>query len=176
MNKIIVSIVLAIILVLGINKITDIIYYVEKPEKSAYQVVGVSTTVSTETTEVTSTDSEITDIMVLLAAASVADGEKIFLKCAACHSISKGGANKIGPALWNVLGRQTGSLPDYKYSKAMAAHGKSWSFEEMNGFLTKPKNWIKGTKMSFIGLKSGKERAAVILYMNKNSDSPLSLQ
>ena len=176
MNKIIVSIVLAIILVVGINKITDIIYYVEKPEKSAYQVVDVSTTVSTETTEVTSTDSEITDIMVLLAAASVTDGEKIFKKCAACHSISKGGGNKIGPALWNVLGRQAGSLPDYKYSKAMAAHGKSWSFEEMNGFLTKPKNWIKGTKMSFIGLKSGKERAAVILYMNKNSDSPLPLQ
>ena len=176
MNKIIVSIVLAIILVLGINKIADIIYYVEKPEKSAYKVVDVSTTVSSETTEVTSTDSEITNIMVLLAAASVTDGEKIFKKCAACHSISKGGGNKIGPALWNVLGRQTGSLPDYKYSKAMAAHGKSWSFEEMNGFLTKPKNWIKGTKMSFIGLKSGKERAAVILYMNKNSDSPLSLQ
>ena len=176
MNKIIVSIVLAIILILGINKIADIIYYVEKPKKPAYQVVGVSTTVSTETTEVTSTDSEITDIMVLLAAASVTDGEKIFKKCAACHSISKGGGNKIGPALWNVLGRQTGSLQDYKYSKAMTAHGKSWSFEEMNGFLTKPKNWIKGTKMSFIGLKSGKERAAVILYMNKNSDSPLSLQ
>ena len=58
----------------------------------------------------------------------------------------------------------------------MAAHGKSWSFEEMNAFLTKPKNWIKGTKMSFIGLKSAKERAAVILYMNKNSDSPLPLQ
>ena len=125
--------------------------------------MGVSTTVSTETTEVTSTDSEITDIMVLLAAAIVTDGEKIFKKCAACHSISKGGGNKIGPALWNVLGRQTGSLPDYKYSKAVSAHGKSWSFEEMNGFLTKPKNWIKGTKMSFIGLKSGKERAAVIL-------------
>jgi cytochrome c len=176
MNKIIVSIVLAIILILGINKIADIIYYVEKPEKSTYKVVDVSTTVSSETTEVTSTDSEITDIMVLLAAASVTDGEKIFKKCAACHSISKGGGNKIGPALWNVLGRQTGSLPDYKYSKAMAAHGKSWSFEEMNGFLTKPKNWIKGTKMSFIGLKSGKERAAVILYMNNNSDSPLSLQ
>ena len=176
MNKIIVSIVLAIILILGINKIADIIYYVEKPEKSTYKVVDVSTTVSSETTEVTSTDSEITDIMVLLAAASVTDGEKIFKKCAACHSISKGGGNKIGPALWNVLGRQTGSLPDYKYSKAMAAHGKPWSFEEMNGFLTKPKNWIKGTKMSFIGLKSGKERAAVILYTNKNSDSPLSLQ
>ena len=176
MNKIIVSIVLAIILVLGINKITDIIYYVEKPEKSAYQVVGVSTTVSTETTEVTSTDSEITDIMVLLAAASVTDGEKIFKKCAACHSIAKGGRNKIGPALYNVLGRQAGSLPDYKYSKAMIAYGKKWTPEEIDGFLTNPKGWVKGTKMSYAGLKNLKERASLILYMNENTDNPLSLK
>ena len=175
MNKIVVSILLAIILILGINKISDVIFYVEKPEKSAYQVADVSTTATTETTSASSSTGS-GDIMTLLASASAADGKKVFKKCAACHSIAKGGGNKIGPALWSVLGRQTGSLPDYKYSKAMAAHGKSWSFEEMNGFLTKPKNWIKGTKMSFIGLKSGKERAAVILYMNKNSDSPLSLQ
>ena len=58
----------------------------------------------------------------------------------------------------------------------MVAHGKSWSFEEMNGFLTKPKGWIKGTKMSFAGLKNAKERAAVILYMNENTNSPLPLQ
>ena len=57
----------------------------------------------------------------------------------------------------------------------MAAHGKPWSFEEMNGFLIKPKNWIKGTKMSFAGIKNAKERAAVILYMNENTDSPLPL-
>ena len=58
----------------------------------------------------------------------------------------------------------------------MAAHGKNWSFEEMNSFLIKPKDWIKGTKMSFAGLKKPEERAAVILYMNENSSSPLPLQ
>ena len=173
MNKIIVSIILAIILVLGINKITDIIFHVEKLEKSAYQVTSVSTT--TETTS-TSASVESGEIMMLLASASVVDGKKVFKKCAACHTIAKGGGNKIGPALWGVLGRQAGSIPDYKYSKAMAAHGKPWSFEEMSGFLTKPKDWIKGTKMTFIGLKKETERAAVILYMNKNTDNPLSLQ
>ena len=90
-----------------------------------------------------------------------------------CHSVSKGGDNKIGPALWGVLGRKAGSLSDYKYSKAMSAYGKSWSFEEMDGFLTKPKEWIKGTKMSYAGLKNAKDRAALILYMNENTDSPL---
>ena len=175
MNKIIVSIVLAIFLVLGINKITDVIYYVEKPEKSVYQVDSVVSVASTTSTESNSESSESGDIMALFASVNAADGAKIFKKCAACHSIAKGGGNKIGPALWGVIGRKAGGVLDYKYSKAMAAYGKPWSFEEMNGFLTKPKEWIKGTKMSFAGLKNIKERAAVILYMNENSDSPLPL-
>ena len=175
MNKIIASIILTAILVLGINKITNIIFYVEKPEQSAYQVASVSTTVTTESTS-TSSNTSSAGIMALLATASIADGKKIFKKCAACHSIAKSGGNKIGPALWGVLGRQAGSVSDYKYSKTMATHGKPWTFEEMNSFLTKPKDWIKGTKMSFVGLKSEKDRAAVILYMNEKTDSPLPLQ
>ena len=174
MKKIIASIILAIILILGINKITDIIFYVEKPEKSL-QVASISTTTTTETTSTSSIIGSV-EIMALLALASVADGEKVFKKCAACHSIAKGKGNKIGPALFGVLGRQAGSLVDYKYSKAMIAHGKPWTFEEMNSFLTKPKDWVKGTKMSFVGLKNAKDRAAVILYMNENTDSPLPLQ
>tara|TARA_B100001123_G_scaffold739_1_gene1026 strand:+ start:107 stop:634 length:528 start_codon:yes stop_codon:yes gene_type:complete len=173
MNKIIVSIVLAIILVLGINKITDVIYHVKKPKTSAYQV-NVTTVASTET-QTSSESSQDGNIMALFASVSSADGAKVFKKCAACHSISEGGANKIGPALWGVLGRQAGSVSGYKYSKAIAAHGKIWSFEEMNGFLIKPKDWIKGTKMSFAGLKNAKDRAAVIIYMNENSSNPLPL-
>ncbi len=176
MNKIIVSIVLAVILVLGINKVTDLIFYVEKPEKSAYQVASVTNDASTASTETSSVSSDSENIMALFASTSSAEGAKVFKKCAACHSISEGGGNKIGPALWGVLGRPAGSVSGYKYSKAMAAHGKNWSFEEMNGFLIKPKDWIKGTKMAFAGLKNAKERAAVILYMNENSNSPLATQ
>ena len=176
MNKIIVSIVFAVILIVGINKITDSIFYVEKPEKSAYQVASVTTAASTTSTETNSTSSESGNIMALFASTSAAEGAKVFKKCSACHSIAEGGANKIGPALWGVLGRPAGSVPGYKYSKAMAAHGKNWSFEEMNGFLIKPKDWIKGTKMSFAGLKNAKDRAAVIRYMNENTNSPLPLQ
>ena len=175
MNKIIVSIIFAIILVLGINKIADVIFYVEKPTQSAYKIATVSTKTSDKTSSANSS-SESGDIMKLLASANVTDGEKVFKKCAACHSIAKGGSNKIGPALWGVLGRKAGSVADYKYSKALISHGKSWSFEEMNGFLIKPKEWIKGTKMAFAGLKKETDRAAVILYMNEKSDSPLPLQ
>jgi len=176
MNKIIVSVLFALVLIFGINKITDVVFHVDKPEKSAYLIAStsVSETNSSTTSEAANTVSE--NILVLLASANISDGEKVFKKCAACHSIAKGGKNKIGPALWGILGRQAGSINDYKYSKAMAGHGKKWSFEEMNNFLIKPKDWIKGTKMSFAGLKKPEERAAVILYMNQSSDSPLPLQ
>ena len=176
MNKIIVSIVFAVILIMGINKIADSIFYVEKPEKSAYQVANVTTITSTTTSETSSENSGSENIMALFASTSATEGAKVFKKCLACHSIAEGGKNKIGPALWGVLGRKAGSVSDYKYSKAMAAYGKPWSFEEMNGFLAKPKDWIKGTKMSFAGLKKAEDRAAVILYMNENTNSPLPLQ
>tara|TARA_B100001971_G_C17934215_1_gene404282 strand:- start:33 stop:563 length:531 start_codon:yes stop_codon:yes gene_type:complete len=176
MNKIIVSIVFAIILVLGINKIADSIFYIEKPEKSAYQLSSITNVASTTASEISSENSESGNIMALFASTSAADGAKVFKKCLACHSIEKGGPNKIGPNIFAVLNRRAGSVSGYKYSKAMAAYEKVWSFEEMNGFLTKPKDWIKGTKMSFAGLKNAKDRAAVILYLNKNTDNPLPLQ
>ena len=176
MNKIVVSVAFAVILLIGINKIADTIYNVEKPEKSAYQVASSTTVDSTNASETNSENLESESIMALFASVSSTDGAKVFSKCKACHSIAKDGGNKIGPALWGVIGRKAGSLTDYKYSKAMAAHGKPWSFEEMNGFLIKPKEWVKGTKMSYAGLKNEKDRAAVILYMNENSDSPLPLQ
>ena len=176
MNKIIVSIVLAIILVLGINKIADVIFFVKKPEKSAYQVASVTTTNSTTANKTSPESSESVNIMALFASVNAADGAKIFKKCLSCHSIEKGKPNKIGPNIFGVLNRKAGSVSGYKYSKAMLAYGKIWSFEEMNGFLTKPKDWIKGTKMSFAGLKKAKDRAAVILYINENTDNPLPLQ
>jgi len=158
---------------MGINKIADSIYYVKKPEKSAYQVESVTTVASTTASETNSENSGTGNIMALFASVSAAEGAKVFSKCKACHSIAKTGGNKIGPALWGILGRKAGSLTDYKYSKAMAAYKKSWTFEEMDGFLTKPKEWIKGTKMSYAGLKNAKDRAALILYMNQNTDNPL---
>ena len=176
MNKIVVSVAFAVILLIGINKIADTIYNVEKPAKSAYQVASSTTVDSTNASETNSENLESESIMALFASVSATDGAKVFSKCKACHSIAKDGGNKIGPALWGVIGRNAGAVTDYKYSKAMLAHGKKWSFEEMNGFLIKPKEWVQGTKMSYAGLKDAKDRAAVILYMNENSDNPLPVQ
>ena len=110
-----------------------------------------------------------------MAMGDLAHGEKVFKKCAACHSINKGGKNNIGPAFYNVVGRKVGSISDYKYSKALSEYDNDWSFEELNGYLIKPAKWIKGTKMAFAGLEKRKDRASVILYLNQNSDNPKPL-
>ena len=172
-NKIVAAILMVALLIIGIGKISGIIFYVEKPKVPGYavetdQVANIS---SAETGAV----DEKVDISALMAMGDAVSGEKIFKKCAACHSIVKDGKNKIGPALYNVVGRQVGGVSDYKYSKALAGYEKSWTFEELNGFLLKPAKWIKGTKMAYAGLRKEEDRASIIKYLNQNSDSPQPL-
>ena len=173
LNKIIAAVLMVALIVIGIGKLTEVIFHVEKPKTPGYAVdveqVVASSAASSENVE------EKIDIAALMATGDLAVGEKVFKKCAACHSIVKGGKNNIGPALYNVVGRQIGSVNDYKYSKALSGYGKEWSFEELNGYLLKPAKWIKGTKMAFAGLRKEKDRASVILYLNQNSDNPLPL-
>ena len=173
LNKIIAAILMVGLLLIGIGKISKVIFHVEKPEKPGYAVevekVVSASSISTEVTQ------EVVDISALMAMGDISSGEKIFKKCAACHSIVKGGKNNIGPALYNVVGRKVGVIADYKYSKALASYEKEWTFEELNGYLIKPAKWIKGTKMAFAGLRKEKDRASVIKYLNQNSDNPLPL-
>ena len=174
LNKIIGAILLVALLVIGIGKVSNLVFKVNKPEKSNYKVELDAETAEPKGDE-EPVQREIVDIAALLSTGDLAHGEKVFKKCSACHSIKSGGGNKIGPALYNVVGRKVGVLDDYKYSKALAEYEKNWSFEELNGFLLKPKDWIKGTKMAYAGLRKEKDRASVILYLNKYSDSPLPL-
>jgi len=169
-NKIIAAVLMVVILVIGIDKVSDIIFHVEKPKTPGYAVdIEQTSTTSTETTE------EKINITAFMTMGDIATGEKVFKKCKSCHSIKQGGGNKIGPALWNVMFRKVGSIADYKYSKALTSYGKEWSWEEMNGFLIKPSKWIPNNKMGFAGIKSEKDRASVILYLNQNSDNPKPL-
>ena len=169
-NKIITAVLVVFLVIFGIGKISDVVFHVEKPVTSAYKVE-----VSTASSNQASNTGGMVDIAALLAMGDIDHGNKVWKKCSACHSIKKGGKNKIGPALYGVLGRNVAALGDYKYSKAFLAYGKSWTFEEMNGFLKKPQSYIKGTKMAFAGLKKEKDIASVILLMNQNSDNPLPL-
>ena len=168
-NKIITAILVTVLVVFGIGKISDLIFDKDDDNIVAYKVDAPEGTVVNASAEAT------IDISSLLALGDIAHGEKVFKKCKACHSIKQGGANKIGPKLWNVMFRPVGAVTDYKYSKSLSTYQKEWTWEEMNGFLIKPATWIKGNKMGFIGLKSEKDRASVILYLNQNSDSPKNL-
>ena len=170
-NKIIAAILVTVLIVLGIGKISDFMFAIDKPTVVAYKVEAVD-----EDGQVSSvsTDSKV-DISALLAVGSVEHGQKVFKKCKACHSIKEGGGNNIGPKLWNVMFRPVGAISDYKYSKALQEYKKEWNWEEMNGFLIKPSKWIKGNKMGFAGLKNEKDRASVMLYLNENSNQPKAL-
>jgi len=95
-------------------------------------------------------------------------GEKVFKKCAACHAVEIDAKSKVGPNLHGVVGRTTGTVPDFKYSDAMAqagADGHVWTPEEIALFVENPKKAMPGTKMTFAGLKKPEERADVVAYL-----------
>tara|TARA_B100000965_G_scaffold379801_1_gene375834 strand:- start:261 stop:833 length:573 start_codon:yes stop_codon:yes gene_type:complete len=175
-NKIIAAILLTALIIIGIGKLADILFYTEKPKISAYKVEGIEpVSTGSEKLGESSKEQEVVDIKALLAMGDLTHGEKVFKKCSACHMIVADGKNKIGPNLWGVIGRKAGSIGDYNYSKAMIAYAKEWTFEEMNSYLIKPQAYIKGTKMAFAGLRKEKDRASVILYMNSKSSNPKTL-
>ena len=124
LNKIIAAILMVALLVIGLGKIADVAFHVKKPKNPGYIVEG-QVQLASSTPEASEVEEKI-DIVALMAQGDVTDGEKIFKKCAACHSINKGGPNKIGPALYNVIGRKVGSMEGYKYSKTLASYGKEW--------------------------------------------------
>jgi cytochrome c len=112
----------------------------------------------------------------MLASANVADGEKAAKKCAACHSFDKGGANKVGPNLWNVVGGHRAHIAAFSYSATLAGQkDQNWDYEDLNKFLHNPKSVVSGTKMAFAGISNDKERAAVIAYLRSLSDQPKPL-
>lgn len=111
-------------------------------------------------------------ILALIATADIARGQKLSKACAACHSFDKGGPNKIGPNLWKIVDAPKAGNSSFKYSSAMAGKGGNWNYADLNAFLWKPKKYIAGTKMGFIGLKKPQDRADLIGWLRTLSDSP----
>lgn len=119
---------------------------------------------------------EAKPIGVLLASASADNGAKIAKKCGACHSFDKGGPNKVGPNLWGVVGRPIAEHEGFSYSAALGEKkGQSWDYDHLDHFITSPKDYAPGTKMTFAGLSKGAERADVIAYLRTLSNSPAPL-
>ena len=103
-------------------------------------------------------------------AADAKKGKKVYNKCKACHSINKGGKNKVGPNLYGIVGRKAAQVKGFKYSKALKNSGLTWDDATLDKFLKKPKKLVKKTKMAFGGIKKDSQRADLIAYLKSNSD------
>ncbi len=120
-------------------------------------------------------EEEVPSLAALLATANVDKGKRVFKKCAACHTPEQGGKNKVGPNLWNIAGRDIASAGGYSYSSKISEVEGAWNFESINAFLTSPKKYMPGNKMTFPGLKKATDRANLIAYLRTLSDSPKRL-
>lgn len=153
------------IVALGLWIISSNYFDEERPEEMGYAIAGAEEAGGGETAG--------PDLGTLLASGSVEAGEKIFAKCTACHTANQGGANGIGPNLFGVLGKPVGShVAGFAYSPALSGHGGEWNWETMDAWLTSPKKFASGTKMSFAGLSKPEDRANVMLYLESNGGAP----
>jgi cytochrome c len=142
------------------------------PAKPGYEIAVQETQPQGGTAEAKPADVPIEN---LLASASVDKGSQVAKQCGVCHNFAKGQGNKIGPDLYGVVGRPIASDAGFSYSAPLKAKGGTWSFDELNKWLTKPSSDVPGTAMTFAGLTSEKQRADVIAYLNSLSDKPLPL-
>lgn len=171
-NKIAGAVLGTLLLVLGINNLSGVIFQNEAPEKAGFLIA--TATAATDTGAAKPADAApLVSIGKLLASADKAKGEAGAKACAACHDFTKGGPNKVGPNLWDVVERPIASVPGFSYSEALKADSaKTWTFEDLNQWIRSPATYAKGTKMSYGGLKKDEDRANLIAYLASLSDSP----
>ncbi len=146
--------------------------------KNAYVVEGAAAPAEAakEDAAAPAASADIPPVSPLLAKASAPEGEAIAKKCGACHTFVKDGPNKVGPNLWGIIGRQRASSAGFGYSEALQKlAGTPWTYEEINKFISNPKAYAAGTKMSFAGLAKPEERANVIAYLRTLADTPQKL-
>jgi cytochrome c len=156
------------IVALGSSIVASEMFLSERPEKMGYPIAGVS-----DAEEGGGAAEQ--PIEVYLAKADPVRGADTFKKCASCHNADKGGANGLGPNLWGVLGEPVGQGKGFAFTPALAGKGGTWEWHNLDAWLTSPKAFAPGTKMSFPGLSNPQDRANVIAYLNQQSDAPKPL-
>ncbi|MEM8854645.1 MAG: c-type cytochrome, partial [Pseudomonadota bacterium] len=171
-NKIIGAVLGALVFVMGLSVLSDLIFDEHPLDELAY---GVDAPPETSAENEADESAPEEAFAVLLASADPVAGENSTAVCAACHSFDDGGPNGIGPAIYNVVGREIAGVADFGYSSALVTHGegKTWTYEELDGFLENPQGWVPGTSMSYAGVKDAKERANLVAYLRSISpDAP----
>ena len=161
------------LLVFGLKLVGGALFSGEAPAKPGFMIA---------TAEVQSSDAKPADagpavsLGTLLAKADKANGEAKSKACLACHDFTKGGPNKVGPNLYDVVGRKIGSVEGFAYSDGLKGmHDKAWDYVELDGWVKNPKEMVKGTKMAFGGIANDQARADVLAYLGSLSDAPKPL-
>ncbi|UKV14204.1 cytochrome c family protein [Thalassospiraceae bacterium SW-3-3] len=172
-NKIVAGVICAVLLVIVVGKVGSALVHPDELESPVYPFSEDLMAGADAPAAAPAEPAGPEPILAMLASADLAEGEKVFKKCASCHDVEKGGPNKTGPNLYGIVGNNFAHKGDFAYSDGMANHGGTWGWEELNHFLYKPRDYVEGTKMSFGGLKKPEERAAVIAWLNSKSDNPL---
>jgi cytochrome c len=168
LNKIAAAILLASLIAMVVGVVANVLY---KP-KLEVAVRGYQIEVSSGSTDVSNqptAEEEKVNIEELILNANAEAGSKIIKKCVSCHSFEQGGANKVGPNLWQVVGAKKGAKSEFPYSKALLAYGGNWDNESLFHFLKHPSKFIPGTKMSFAGIRNPQDIADVIAYLKEKA-------
>ncbi|MEM7072138.1 MAG: cytochrome c family protein [Pseudomonadota bacterium] len=171
-NKIAASVLTAGLMALAIGFITPALYQPSSLNEPAYPIGG-SAQLATETQS--DEPIQLEPILPLLASADLARGEKLARRCVACHSFDAGGANRVGPNLYDIVGKQMAAVDGFAYSSALREAGGSWDYETLSQFINNPKGAFPGTKMNFAGLRKSNDRASIIAWMRTLSDNPAPL-
>ena len=156
------------IVALGSSIVAGEMFHSERPEKGGYPIAGVAQ-------EGEGGAEAEKPIEFYLASADPAKGQQVFNKCAACHNADKGGANQLGPNLWDVINEPIGQGKGFAFSDALSKKGGTWNWDNLSQWLTSPKAFAPGTKMTFAGLSNPEDRANVMAFLNSHSDSPKPL-
>jgi cytochrome c len=169
-NKIAASVLLAGLIASLSGLIAEGLYHEDDSDKRGYKIEGVAE--NTQTTA--AVEEKPVDITPFLAKADLGQGQQLIGRCQVCHTFGKGQPNGVGPNQYGLVGRKVGSVEGFNYSDAIKSKGGNWTFQALSDFLANPQKYAPGTRMAFAGLKKPEERAALIMYINKNfSDNPL---
>ncbi len=170
-NKILGALLGTCLILLAVHLASDAIFASAAPAKPGYEIAVKETPASGKAAAAP----KAAPIETLLASASIERGTQVAKQCSICHNLGKGQGAKVGPDLYDVVGRPVASEPGFNYTAALKAKGGNWTFDALNTWLTSPSADVPGTAMTFAGLSSEKQRADVIAYLNSNSDKPLPL-
>jgi len=174
LNKVLGAILGCCLILLALNITAGAIFSPEKPAKPGFAIAAKVEASSGAPAAAAQKPSE--PIEVLLASASVDKGKQVAKQCQACHTFEKGGPNRIGPNLWNIVDSPRGEgRGGFNFSDAMKKKGGKWTFDELNKFLIHPQGYIPGTHMTFAGLPRDNQRADVIDFLHTLADNPVPL-